>query len=194
MGMTRQQKQAALTHILEGVFDLDPDNVVHKALTRNAIRSPFDLITLAEVEYEMLKYEEGGAILTLPKGHAGLLKAFWRYVHYKDSIGETIQDTDWTTLTCDEFDQFRISPILHRALPAPPSTTGPPTPAVSLVREFRRGIKRDITHFIPLKDDGAWDNWERATLAQARAQDVADVLNPQYVPGNANEAALFDEK
>jgi len=66
-------------------------------------------------------------------------------------------------------------------------------PAAS-VRDFCHGIKRDITHFTPLKDDGAWDNWERATTAQARAQDVADVLNPAYTPGNAEEAALFEEK
>ena len=55
-------------------------------------------------------------------------------------------------------------------------------------------LSRDITYFIPWKDDGAWNNWERATLAQARAQDVADVLDPLYVPSNADEAALFDEK
>ena len=62
------------------------------------------------------------------------------------------------------------------------------------VREFRRGIKRDIAHFIPLRDDGAWDNWHRATMAQTRAQDVADVLDPTYTPSNPTEIALFDEK
>ena len=68
------------------------------------------------------------------------------------------------------------------------------SPNFSLVRDFRRSIKRDITHFTTLKDDGAWDNWERATMAQARAQDVADVLNHNYTPSNMEEAALFDEK
>ena len=31
-------------------------------------------------------------------------------------------------------------------------------------------------------------------MAQARAQDVADVLNHNYTPSNTDEAALFDEK
>ena len=194
MGLTRQQKMVALNHILEKVFDLDSNSAIHKALEGNMIRSPFDLISLAEVEYEMLEYEEDNGRLTLAKGHVGLLKSFKRFVHYRDHIGQAIEDTDWTSLTCDEFDQFRISPKLHQVLPTALPQTGQETTAPSLVREFWRGIKRDITHFIPLKDDGAWDNWERATMAQARAQDVSDVLDPKYVPTNAEEAALFDEK
>jgi hypothetical protein len=48
--------------------------------------------------------------------------------------------------------------------------------------------------FNVLKDDTAWDNWNRGTIAQARAQDVADVLNPNYVPVTQEELNLFDKK
>ena len=194
MTLTRQQKKDALDHILETVFDLDKDSIVHKALERNNIWSPFDLMSLSEVEYELLEYEEGGATLTLPRGYAGLLKAFKRYVYYKNADGETLGDDDWTKLICDEFDQFRISPKLHAALPHPLSAAVLTTPSNSLVQDFRRSIKRDITHFTALKDDSAWDNWERGTMAQARAQDVAEVLNPNYTPTTPDESALFDEK
>ena len=194
MGMTRQQKKLALSHILETVFDLDQDSIVHKSLKLNSIRSPFDLISMSEVEYEMLEYEEEGAKITLPKGYAGLLKAFKRYVHFKQVNGEPIEDSEWTKLTCDEFDKFRISPNLHLPLPAPTVAQTSSNSMPNLVRDFKRGMKRDINHFIPLKDDGAWDNWERATMAQARAQDVADILDPNYSPKTQEETALFDEK
>ena len=45
-----------------------------------------------------------------------------------------------------------------------------------------------------LRDDAAWDNRNRSTVAQARAQDVDDVLNPSYVPSTKEEITLFEEK
>jgi hypothetical protein len=48
--------------------------------------------------------------------------------------------------------------------------------------------------FIPFKDEAAWDNWSRSTIAQARAQDVHDVLDPSYTPITVEETELFEEK
>ena len=48
--------------------------------------------------------------------------------------------------------------------------------------------------FTLLKDEKQWDEWEHATKAQALAQDVADMLDPAYVPIGADQIALFQEK
>ena len=48
--------------------------------------------------------------------------------------------------------------------------------------------------FQPFKEDKQWDSWNRATIAQARAQDVLEVLNPKYEPQDDAEKQLFDEK
>ena len=42
-------------------------------------------------------------------------------------------------------------------------------------------------------DDG-YDNWNRSTVAQARAQNVDDVLDSTYVPTTKEEIELFEEK
>ena len=55
-------------------------------------------------------------------------------------------------------------------------------------------MRRDATLFPTLKDDAAWDNWQRSTLAQARAQHVDEVLNHNYRPTTSDERQLFDEK
>lgn len=65
---------------------------------------------------------------------------------------------------------------------------------VNFVRELKRGIKRDATQFSILKDDSNWDNWICSTTAQARAQDIADVLDPSFTPSNPDDIALFMEK
>ena len=63
-----------------------------------------------------------------------------------------------------------------------------------MVRDFKRGNKRDATQFSILKDDAHWDNWNCSTTAKARAQDIADILDPKYVPSSADESALIQEK
>ena len=121
------------------------------------------------------------------------MKAFKAFVVHCNSSTSPITDATWVTITPDEFDDYRISPdYVFRSTSTVPTPVAPRS--ADPVREFKRGIKRDISHFISLKDDGAWDNWNRATLAQARAQDVDEVLSPSYVPTSALERELFNEK
>ncbi len=83
-------------------------------------------------------------------------------------------------------------PIVATSTPLP-SVSKTPT-SFDLVREFKRGIKWDITQFIALKDDAMWDNWNRSTIAQARAQDIAHVLDPTYIPPTHEARELFIEQ
>jgi hypothetical protein len=39
-----------------------------------------------------------------------------------------------------------------------------------------------------------WVSWQWSTLAQARTQDVADVLDPAYAPSQVEDKLLFEEK
>ena len=63
-----------------------------------------------------------------------------------------------------------------------------------LVRDFKRGIKRDTTLFPILKDSKQWDPWYINTKAQAQAQDVEDILDPLYTPTTVEEEEVFDQK
>ena len=47
--------------------------------------------------------------------------------------------------------------------------------------------------FPTLKDEKQWDAWQRGTIAQARAQDLEQVLDSDYTPeeGNEDEKNLF---
>jgi hypothetical protein len=81
-------------------------------------------------------------------------------------------------------------------------TTQPPTGfagtsrARDTVYDFKRGIKRDPSQFPApvLKDDKQWDLWNQDTKAQARSQDIIDVLLPSYKATTQEEITLFDEK
>ena len=59
---------------------------------------------------------------------------------------------------------------------------------------FKKSIKRDASLFTTFKDGEYWDIWHRNTLAIARAQDVAEVLDPDYYDVTDDGALLFKEK
>jgi hypothetical protein len=71
----------------------------------------------------------------------------------------------------------------------------PSTRARDPVADFKRGIKRDPSQNPILKDEKQLDNWqERTTIAQTRAQDDSEVLNPTYTPTTIEDKALSKEK
>ena len=112
---------------------------------------------------------------------------------------------DWTTIAADDYDDFRTGSNISEMLdvPATPTstrssgsmgTTSRSNFTRDPVADFCRGIKRDVSHYSVLKDEKQWDAWSRSTVAQARAQDVDDVINPAYTPTNNAEKTLFKEK
>jgi hypothetical protein len=59
---------------------------------------------------------------------------------------------------------------------------------------FKKGIRRDQSLFPTLKDEKYHDSWHRAFENQAHAQDIADVLDPNYSPTSPPEQELFTMK
>ncbi len=69
-----------------------------------------------------------------------------------------------------------------------------PTPKQKdLLSKFKKGIKRDASLFVVLKDLKQWDSWHWSTVAQASAQDVYYVLDPAYKP-SPTDKDLFEAK
>ena len=187
-----------MDHVLQVVFNLKPDSILERALEHELYVSPEAFISEPDETLTDLKYpDDTGAIKPLPSGASGLLKSFKRFVAHLVLQGATIDDNFWTNITKREYDTFRIStannvsPIV--AAPVPSTNVRPP-PVIDLVKEFKRGIKRDTAQFSALKDDAAWDNWSWGTKAQAWAQDLSDVLNPSFTPTTIEDADLFQEK
>ena len=66
--------------------------------------------------------------------------------------------------------------------------------AYSPADSFKKSIKRNASLFTTFKEGKYWDTWCRNTLATARAHDVAEVVNPDYLPVTADYVNLFKEK
>ena len=59
---------------------------------------------------------------------------------------------------------------------------------------FKKSIKRDASLFTTFKERKYWDAWPRNALATARAQDVAEVLNSDYLAATNDDVNLLKEK
>ena len=63
-----------------------------------------------------------------------------------------------------------------------------------MAQQFRKSIKRDPSTFGVLKTGRQFKNWHRTLLATAAAQDVSEILDPNYTPISPDEIELFKEK
>jgi hypothetical protein len=61
------------------------------------------------------------------------------------------------------------------------------------VQEFRRGVKRDKTHYEDLKDDKYFSSWNRGFVATARMHHTDLVLDENYIPKTDEEKFVFKE-
>jgi hypothetical protein len=138
-----------------------------------------------------------------------MIRYFNAFITWKKTLGSPVHGDFQNLATKVDFQEFRLSRrVEFQALwyPAGVPTLGPtpgfPTvaPPVSVphvrdqVADFKRGIRRDASAFIILKDNKQWDNCHRTLRAQSSTQDVDDVLDPNYVPISIEDIALFAEK
>ena len=160
MVLTKQQKATILTYLITEVFDQAADSDLAKALAHSGLTDPHSIVAMVDHEFEDLKYPVESKHSLIKKGDANLLKCFKKYVLYKQAIGMPIQDHDWTSISKEEFDDYRIGGY-HDPLPpiAPPLPPTQSTFKIDIVREFRKGIRCDASSFTPYKDDAFWDSW-----------------------------------
>ncbi len=204
VSQTKARSKDILNHVLDNVFELDKDHVMRKALKDNAIDNILVLLDWKECDLEMLhfsvktKNEDTGEVTMdthpLGKTYTNLLIIFKAYVGVKFPNIKSIDVQDWFDIDSDDFDAFRVSRNYEPNVKTKPPPTLNPNKAKDPVSDFKRGIKRDQSLFPTLKDERQWDTYKRSTKAQATAQGVSEVLNPNYSPVSFDDKKLFDLK
>ena len=127
------------------------------------------VITMSQAEIDMLTYvDDSQNTVSVPvpaRAYLQILKTYHAHQHEEgDSIGN-----NWTSITAEQFDEFRIVDYNVITLG---STTGytssRPAPAsLSLaphscdpIANFKKGIKHDPTLFPPFKLEKQWVSWQ----------------------------------
>src|SRR5688572_26208972 len=99
-----------MEHILENVFVLPPDTVLHCALAHEGYVVPEDFfMELDETLNEFKYYNNHGAMIKLPDDAAWLLKIFKCFIAYQNVLGIPYGKYYWTNITSTQFKTFRSS-------------------------------------------------------------------------------------
>ena len=211
MVLTRQEAKVAFNHIMDNVLGHGDKTPLKSALQQESIEDIFALVTIDDSNINGLTFEDPSNAdnhLPIPKGDKNLVRIFRDYVIHRNTSGDPVND-NWTSVTQTDFDAFRINPAYVATFTRAPhgivgATSSQPAAMVtsastsaakkSPAELFRRGIKRDPTLFPTLKDEKLNDSWHRSFANQARAQDLSDVLDPNYRPSSTEDRDLFVEK
>ena len=208
--MTEKEGKLALQHVLDNVMMLGKIDSIRLCLDYDEITTLQDLLSLSKDDIETLTFKkDDGMVTPISKHGKGKLMTFKRLVNFWFSNGRDIL-IYWPKMTNSHFTSFQVS-SLNDEDPFPPlvqvevagikinkhyncKPTSYNIKSIDLVREFKKGIKRDQNLFPILNRESAWDNYHQALLVQTKAQDLEDIIISTYIPQDDEGQLLFDEK
>lgn len=216
---TRAQAWNHLKVVLLGLDPDDPDTATDSlklALEQDGVNSLADFFSFTLQDINDLHFTDptDNVERPVPRHKRAILKvvkAFNAYYCKENNV----PNLDWTGISRETFDDYRVNiydpdePIVRygRGNANMNNQTNPlgvgirnPRPVQQQARQasaadiFKKGIKREKTHYKPYKTERQWDNWHRGFRATAMTHDLRNILDRTYAPTNREERELFDEQ
>jgi hypothetical protein len=197
MVLTRLQAKQAFNHILDVVIGQGNGTPLKSSLLDDGIEDIFFLVTVDSGTIEGLTYvdpKDSTKHLAVSKGDKAKIRVFKDFITHRYNSGSPIAD-DWTSITQEEYDSFRITApyistppgVIHRTSAAH-SSTGPTATTTC-------GIKHDPGLSPTCKVEKAHASWIEPISFQERAQDISDVVDDKCMPStpNAKQQTLMDD-
>ena len=183
----------AFAYLLEQVLQADADAPVMLVLKRAGVRTASDLMSL-EVSQDMpLKYNRPSEGSEKARKNVPLLpvemcqiKGLKDYICYHmTNVANKYYEShkDWEKLTAKGFIRFRV--IIAPTLPpdeAPSAQVTKPPPVINdPLRDWKKGIKRDMSIFKEMKKTKEWEQWDTQFRADVTTQGLSNVLDPSHL-------------
>ena len=135
------------------------DNDFASTMKFEGIASIGDILAIPQGDLDTLQRSDPETQEAIPVRRfvKGIITALQGIIHQRSLDGNPLDDSNWTSLTKEAFDEYRMTAsfntfpqtIGRNPAMAVRSTTNPRSPA----DDFRKGIRRDPTLFKPLKDE-----------------------------------------
>ena len=116
-----------------------------------------------------------------------------------DASDHVLESGNFLHTTFHQFMSWKLNEITTSSPLPPPSVTASdpraapsPPSCSSLLLNFKRGIKRDISAYPTLKDEKYYESFKRSVLVTARAHHCEEILQPTFRPrSDAHSLELF---
>ncbi len=219
MPVTREQSRQVMDHLVQDFLDRgNNDERFHKALQQQGAREELEsFLALRAEDIEDLKVPQQARVgtpatyIALNRGNKNLVRQLlaWLVSLRRNNNNERLTVEELLALQVGDFDDFRVDNVAFDAPANPainPAVQGQAQnahvqhvnhqldPVRQELESFKRGVKRDPAVYPTLREDKMWDNWNRSLQAQARAHDVQEILDGDYVPVGDLAVQLFQQK
>jgi hypothetical protein len=181
-----------------------PDHPVLEALFHASYTSRTDLFTLRRVDVEALTYIDTTVQPPIrkhiPMGNQTRLLAPQGFREFtKDKFKKEMNTSDWIFTTEDDINRYLLSSDYmyfnnSNGTSTVPGTAPGVTKPNSLIEAFKKSMKREPSQFKNFNDKRYWATWHLQFVATAQAQDLDDIINPNYVPTTQDDKDLFTLK
>lgn len=191
-----------LEHIVTSVFRLPQKNDIWSTLVNDVMDEKcldiYVLLRMTEDHIDSLEYKPTAKVtkmVGLPKGMKVYITNFQAF--YWDHRGSGNPITDFLAITADEFDEF-LDDYQWKQINDPnykptPLAAGGKMLTPDPLADFKKGVKHDPTHFLPIKDIKQWGTWKRSFVAITKAQGRHNVLDIAYTL-HPSKVDLFKEQ
>ena len=197
-------RSKALSDIIEHIVDIcgfPSDSTMKEIIVQEGWTDLTDVTTLTLDDVSNLTlYNADGSYAAKPLAHhVRKLKGFLLLYNRKCiDLSSNLDEDDVINLTKTAFLSYCGSPEYHvdiaQGLVPSQKTTVPTTVSGEFTAaEFRRGVKRDKTHYMELKDDKHFNTWNRGFVATAYMHHTDHILDENYKPATPTEIGLFRE-
>ncbi len=167
--------KAMLEHVVTVVLKQAKDGLLAKALDAAAVHEINDVLLLNQPARDALTFPlDDGTEKKLPIGYMNLLRALKIFAdHYQANrhpigVGPSSQRRTSMISGAARCAWQPLRRLRLCLLPPPtPASAVPPPKQKDLLAEFKKGIKRDASLFVVLKNPKQWDSWHCSTVAQA---------------------------
>ena len=192
MPTTRAQ---ALKHILDEIFNLQPDAILRDNLIALGVQSPQDILDLDLLDLkDTYLVNPAQAPLRLTDIKQLSLLRTWYLQQPTPSL-----DT-WIGLTQDLFDDWRQQQALlqqNASTTVPTTTTTSPNSHnlntfASELAIFKKSVKPSVSDYPTLKEDAYWRSFLNGLRSNSALHGTTNVLNATYRPTTQEEAELFE--
>ena len=194
MPTTRAQ---ALNHILDEIFNLQPNAILRDNLTALGVQSPQDILDLDLIDLkDAYLVNPAQAPLRLADIKQLSLLQSWYFQQPTPSL-----DT-WLNLTQNLFDDWRHQQALQQQQQqqqqAPPTVSTPsPTPHnvnafASELAIFKKSVKPSVSDYPILKEDAYWLSFLNGLRSNSALHGTHNVLDANYQPTTPEETELFN--
>jgi hypothetical protein len=194
-----------MSRIIEHIVNLcgySSGSTMQEIIIQQEWESLSDVTTLSlEDTGDLTLVKDDGSYLAKPLAHhVRKLKAFLLlYKRKGDELSSYLDEDDVIGISKIAFDEYCGSALYHEDMaqgltPAPKASASNSIQSAELTAaEFRRGTKRDKSHYKSLDHDKYFNVWNRGFVATTFMHHTHQVLDPSYVPTTPTEKSLFKE-